>query len=422
MDGWFWGKATAIFRKCVRAVEEPCHSWGIGCFQTDEASVYSFSQHEKPAGAPLPRLKNYLEAIGFYDHVFSIADLEETVTSKGLTGRTIADVPGGATQALPVIVEELHRWHTVLYKRCNWSAVVNGALQFAIHSRAWWTDAMHCFSFLIVKDDKGFKKYLEASLGAHRPMHDVMSQHQMLLLGDPATGVVPTPWADRWLQVEGSPGIAGPFDHRLMMIDSIQSLPKMRPLSTSKESRCFEKTPFGRREKLSDRSVSAHSMGTTMLSYAAKFGLDAETRLPMACQVGAGKLLHTYSLDAAAQVLQQREKVLETIRQESFRTNSTRSGNFMCQPVEGEPVLSGFIVLDLTGGYGQQEFKREETQISEEAASSPFTESEETFPESLGRLFGLPTLPDGYVFWQHRELRTLQLEPPEYEGVFVCNQ
>lgn len=183
-----------------------------------------------------------------------------------------------------------------------------------------------------------------------------------------------------------------------------------------------KKTLFGRREKLSDKRVSAHSMGTTMLSYAAKFGLDAETRLPMAYHVGGGKLLHTYSLDAAAQALQQSEKVLETIREESFRTNSTRSGNFVCQPVEGEPVLSSLIVLDLTEGYGQRELKREETQISEETASSSFTESEETFPESLGRLFGLPTLPDGYVFWQHRELRTLRLEPPEYEGVFVCNQ
>ena len=85
-----------------------------------------------------------------------------------------------------------------------------------------------------------------------------------------------------------------------------------------------------------------------MLSFAAKFGLDAETRLQLAYHVGGFKLLHTYSRHAAAQPLLQLEKVLKAICEETFRPDSTRSGRFVCQPVEKEPELSSFTVVDLT--------------------------------------------------------------------------
>ena len=126
-----------------------------------------------------------------------------------------------------------------------------------------------------------------------------------------------------------------------------------------------------------------------MLSFAAKFGLDAETRLQLAYHVGGFKRLHTYNRDAAALPLLQLERVLKATSEETFRPESTRSGRCVCQPVEKGPELS--------------EVKQEETQISEEAASSSSAESEETFLKSQGRLFGPPMPTDGYVFWQHRK-------------------
>jgi hypothetical protein len=55
-------------------------------------------------------------------------------------------------------------------------------------------------------------------------------------------------------------------------------------------------------------------MKATTLSYAAKFGLSAETRLQLAYHVGGFKMLHTYSRDAAAQPLLELERVLHAIR------------------------------------------------------------------------------------------------------------
>ena len=418
----FRGKAPATLLKRVRAVEKLCQFLGVGCFPAEEASIYKFFQHERYAGAPPSRLRSYLEAIAFCYHVFSMAELQEAVTSKRLHGCTIAEIPGGVTQASPLTVDELCRLHTILHERCDWTAVFVGAVLFVTYSRARWADAMHSCSFLSDKDEQGVTRYLEASSAVHKTMHAAMYKHRMLPLVAPAIGVVQRPWADRWLQVRKSLGIAEPPDHPLMPAPSAHGAPTMRPLSASEAGGWLRKILFGRKEPLPDRRVSAHSMKATMLSFAAKFGLDAETRLQLAYHVGGFKLLHTYSRDAAAQPLLQLEKVLKAIHEETFRPDSTRSGRFACQPVEKEPELSSFTVVDLTDEVELTEVKQEETQISDEAASSSSAESEETFPKSQGRLFRPPTPPDGYVFWQHRKLRTLHLALPEYRRVFMCNR
>jgi len=176
----------------------------------------------------------------------------------------------------------------------------------------------------------------------------------------------------------------------------------MRPLSAPETGRWLRKILFGKKERLPGRRVPAHSMKATMLSLAAKFGLDAETKLQWAYHVGGFKLLHTCSRDAAAQPLLQLESVLKAIREETLRPNSMRSGRFVCQPVEKEPELSSFTVMDLTAEVELSEVIQEETQISEEDASSSSAESEETFPKSQGRLFRPPTPLNGYVLWQYQ--------------------
>ena len=90
----FRGKAPATLLKRVRAVEKLCQFLGVGCFPAEEASIYKFFQHERYAGAPPSRLRSYLEAIAFCYHVFSMAELQEAVTSKRLHGCTIAEIPG----------------------------------------------------------------------------------------------------------------------------------------------------------------------------------------------------------------------------------------------------------------------------------------------------------------------------------------
>ena len=266
-----------------------------------------------------------------------MSELKEAVTSKRLHACTVAEIPGGGTQASLLTVDDLCGLHTIL--------------------------------------------------------------------------------RERWLQVRKSLSVAEPHDHLLMPVPSVQSAPTMRPLSASETGRWLRKILFGEKERLPGRRVPAHSMKATMLSLAAKFGLDAETKLQWAYHVGGFKLLHTCSRDAAAQPLLQLESVLKAIREETLRPDSMRSGRFVCQPVEKEPELSSFTVMDLTAEVELSGVIQEETQISEEAASSSSAESEETFPKSQSGLFRPPTPLNGYVLWQYRKLGTLHLALPEYKRV-----
>ena len=117
LSDMFRGKAPATLLKRVRAVEKFCQFLGVGCFPADETSIYRFFQHERSTGALPFKLRSYLGAITFCYHVFSMAELKEAVTSKGLHGRTVPDIPGGVTQAFPLTMGELCRLHTILRER-----------------------------------------------------------------------------------------------------------------------------------------------------------------------------------------------------------------------------------------------------------------------------------------------------------------
>ena len=411
----FRGKAPTTLLKRARAVEKLCGFFGVGAFPTSEQKIYQFFQYERSKSAPPSRLKSYLEALAFCFHVFSMSELKEVVASKRLHGCTIPAVPTCVIQAAPLTVEELTRLHEILQDQCDWNSAFAGAVLFVVYSRARWADAMHSHSLLPDLDESGITRYLEATSAVHKTMHASIYRHKMLPLVAPAVGVVKTPWVDRWMEVRKHLNILMPPDHALMPAPSGGGQPTQRPLSATEAGAWLRKLLFGSKEQLEHKRVSAHSMKATTLSFAAKYGVDAETRLQLAYHVGGFKMLHTYSRDAAAQPLLELEKVLTAIREGRFRPDSTRSGRFIQEPSDTHACES-MEVVDLT------EPKEEETSIIDEVQSSSSDESEEEFPASNGRIFKPPVAPEGYTFWQHRKLRTLHLTLPEYKRVLMCNR
>lgn len=412
----FRGKAPATLLKRVRAVEKLCHFLGVGMFPASEAKTYQFFSFERSNGAPASRLKSYLEALAFCYYVFSMNELKEVIASKRLHGCTVPTNPAVLTQASPLTVEELTKLHKVLFDRSDWSSVFAGAALFVTYSRARWADAMHCCDLLQDKDESGVTRFLEAPTGVHKTMHSSVFRHRLLPLVAPSLGVTSDPWADRWLEVRRGLHIALPPEHPLMPAPKGDGTPSQRPLMATEAGAWLRKLLHGSLEQLENKRISAHSMKATTLSFAAKFGLDAETRLQLAYHVSGFKMLHTYSRDAAAQPLLQLERVLAAVRSGEFRPDSTRSGRFAEVP---QPVASNeqkTPVVDLT------EVKVEDTHISEEVPSSSSAESEEEFPKSQNRLFTPPKPPDGYVFWQHRKMKTLHITKPGYKRVFLCNR
>ena len=76
-------------------------------------------------------------------------ELQDAVTSKRLHGCTIADIPGGVTQASPLTVDELCRLHTILHERCDWTAVFVGAVAFC---DLLWSTVGRCNAQLLIPE------------------------------------------------------------------------------------------------------------------------------------------------------------------------------------------------------------------------------------------------------------------------------
>ena len=412
----FRGKAPATLLKRVRAIEKICSYLGPDVFPCSESTMYLFFQEQRRDGAPPSRLKSYLEALAFCLYTFGLEELRPVVASKRLHGCTIPDVPTIAKQAAPLSVDELTTLHKLLQSETSWNSVFAGAVLFAVYSRARWADSMHSGQLFLDRDQDGITRYVEAAVTVHKTMHSNIYRHKMLPLVAPSLGIVSEPWADRWFAVRKQLNIELPPKHAVMPAPSSEGLPTQRPLSASEAGAWLRKILYGNKDQLEGKRVSAHSMKATMLSYAAKFGLDSETRLQLAYHVGGFKMVHTYSRDAAAQPLLQLERVLAEIRSGSFQPDSTRSGRFckVAEPMDHSSRTAE--VVDLI------EAKPEVQSGCEEVPSSSSDESEEEAPIRNARVFKPPEPPPGYVFWQHKKMKTLHLAPPDYKRVFMCNR
>jgi hypothetical protein len=324
-------------------------------------------------------LKSYLEALAFCLYIFSMEELQPVVTSKRLHGCSITAVPTTVVQASSLTVEELAKLHAVLWTQCDWNSVFAGAVLFVVYARARWADATHSSQLHLDRDNTGMTRYLEAAASVHKTMHANLYRHHMLPLVEPAVDVVEEPWVDRWFTVRTSLGIKPPPLHALMPAPASDGRATKRPLSATEAGAWLRKLLHGTKEQLKERIISGHSMKATTLSYAAKFGLSAETRLQLAYHVGGFVLLHAYSRDAAAQPLLELERVRRAVGEGSLRPDSTRSGRFLAE--SDKPSVSEALVVDLIGTQDKNSPEGEEVQ------SSSSEEISEEFPKANSRVF-----------------------------------
>ena len=434
----FRGRAPSTLLKRVRAVEKMCKFFGIGSFPPTEGEMYSFCVSERNLGAPPSRLRSFMEALNFCRHILSMEELGSVVNSRRCVGTTSSDVPHVVAQAEPLKVEELKLLHNVLQTGSSWDKVFAGAILFATYARARWADLMHTDQILIDRDDGHVIVFLEALTSTHKTMRSSVFRHRFLPLTAPGTGVTPECWAELWLSSREHAGLSMPPKHVVMPAPGADGAPSMRPLTSTEASQWLRKLLTGCKDVSKERKVSIHSCKATCLSYCAKFGLDAITRLQLGYHTGGDsglRMVHTYSRDALAEPLAKLVSVLTEIRSMRFRPDCTRSGRFSASVDAAVPVVAGPMsnldreVRAVDKGPGSvvdlvSEKEESEDTSGAEVSSSSDESSEEEFQEEQKqlRLFLPPVPPPGYVFWQHSKMKTLHLALPEYKKVFMCNR
>ena len=291
---------------------------------------------------------------------------------------------------------------------------------------------MHCTEVILDRDHNDVLRFIEGHTATHKTMRAEMFKHQFLPLTAPAFGVTDDCWPEAWLASRHSAGVMLPPFHAIMPAPDSDGNPAQRPLTSNEASQWLRKLLTGEKRVDMQRKVSVHSCKVTCLSFCAKYGVDAMTRLQLGYHSGGGsglRMVHTYSRDAASEPLARLMEVLDDIRAERFLPDSTRSGRFakgLLTPAGGKgvPMPAGRgkpdspVMVDLASNKSESESDDEAaTSSSDESSQEEFQEEQRKY-----KVYLPPEPPAGYVFWQHSRMKTLHLALPEYKRVFMCNR
>ena len=175
-----------------------------------------------------------------------------------------------------------------------------------------------------------------------------------------------------------------------------------------------------------DRRTTSHSFKATLLSYAAKRGLAHQDRLVMGHHVQEAKMADQYSRDAAARPLRLVQNLLREIRLTRFFPDASRAGRVV-KAVREEGAVGG-TDADRHAHEGSAQGPVEvvespsSSSASEGTSTSGETEEGRALPEKVTKTFEIPKPPEGFVFKQHRKLRTLHLLSSERSHIFECGR
>ena len=426
-------RALAVMRICDYLDENVLDSFPIS-----ERNMYAFLCSERNSGAPSSRLKGLMQAITFCRHVLDLTDLEETVNSARCRGTTRQTIIAERNQASPLKVKEVQQLHEVLSNGQDvWFQLFAGAALFCLYARARWGDLMRAEYVLVDCDSSGKACFLEARVGSHKTMQSQQHRHQFLPMVAPGSGVTGDPWIEQWLRVRQTLSLS--LDEgRVMPAPQPDGSPGDRPLDSQEAAGWLRLILCGDPSPLKDRKVASHSLKATLLSYAAKRGVNIALRLQLGYHTQPFRMGLTYSRDGAAASLAALEQLLCEVRCGLFLPDETRSGRLVnaamgsgALPIvikdEDEPEASVAVASDPPPLFSSQPVALPVPEVEQSDTDSERTsgsEMEETNYEpslEVGR-FQPPCRPDGFVMWQHGKSRILHLMDKENVRVFVCGR
>ena len=426
-------RALAVMRICDHLEES-----GLNQFPISERDMYAFLCLERNAGAPASRLKGLMQAVTFCRYVLDMSDLEETINSARCKGTTRQTNITEKIQAAPLMVKEVRLLHEVLSKGEDiWFRLFAGAALFCLYARARWGDLMRAEYVLVDCDSSGKACYLEARVGSHKTMQSQQHRHQFLPMVAPGLGVTEDPWIEQWLKVRHAMSLS--LDQgRVMPAPQPDGSPGARPLDSQEAAGWLRLILFGDSSPMKDRKVASHSLKATLLSYAAKRGLDISLRLQLGYHTQPYRMGLTYSRDGAAASIAALEQLLCEVRVHLFLPDETRSGRLVKSAMgsgafpivikdEESPEASVEVAasqhVPLIPPVVQLPVPEDEP-VSTDGEGTGGSEMEETNYEpssEVGR-FQPPCPPEGHVMWQHRKSRILHLMAIENSRVFVCGR
>ena len=287
----------------------------------------------KDSQAAPTKAGSFLESLRFSWYLLGVegaGEAERSLRIKGLSSQMRASKKPWRPADL-LRLEEIVRLHNVLSDETQalGDRIFAGHMLHLLYGRARWSD-LTCVVDLFMDTDCHF---LECSTRYHKGGRSAEMKSRLLLIASPAKGGDHSNWGVQYLQVRKMAGLEllegqGPMLPAPLNEQATQW--SSRALTSEEGSAFLRKIVDA--PKTETRRLSTHSMKSTILSWASKYGLPDFSRAVLARHVSSvASATAVYSRDLLSPVLREMDSMLTAIRTGLFHPDRTRSG--MLTPV-----------------------------------------------------------------------------------------
>lgn len=307
------------------AEKQKLNVWPIS---SDVVSAYIADGDKTKAGCS--KGKTLLEAFRFCKHVMGIGDLDDVLDNPIILGRVrrLESTRDTIKQSRPLKLSEVRALEDLLFSQANvHDRYISGCILFAIFSRSRWSDLSYLdwIALDVVETSLGLVGFVESSTKFQKTGTSALKKAMQMPLVAPIGGVTDRLWAVEWFTVLKKVGLdpdAKPFG-ALCRPPTGTGL-GVRPITTSEIAEFLNSAL----SIPSEERVTSHSMKTTTLVWAARYGLDESTRTLLGHHELQSQSLACYSRDMLSRPLAEYEAMLLNIKRNNFMPDETRSGRF----------------------------------------------------------------------------------------------
>eukprot|EP00435_Cladocopium_sp_Y103_P070349 s60_g35.t1 len=319
----------------IQAFEHWCNdSFNEHWMPVTEYKAWKYVCWLKETKSAPTKASSFLEALRFSWYLLGVegsGDAEQSLRIKGLASQLKASKKPWRPADL-LKLEEVLQLHTVLL---NESARLGerlfaGHLLHMLYGRARWSDLV-CVTDVFLDADA---QYFEVSTRWHKGGRSAEIKSRLLPIVAPARGVDQSNWASMYLSLRKRAGLEiQPGEHGPMLLapqNEAATSWSSRALTSEEGSAYLRKILCA--PKTASRRISTHSMKSTVLSWASKFGLPDTSRAVLARHVSTvATATAVYSRDLLSPVLCEMDTMIAAICNSLFMPDRTRSG--MLTPV-----------------------------------------------------------------------------------------
>ena len=297
-----------------------------------EPAVYKYAHHLYTDGVPCSRGVALVQALNFLKGLFDVEVSTVTKSSriKGMNTTSLR-TRQAVRQRRPLSVPMVLALEDIVMRDAGAgepAALVAGAALFATFGRARIGDLRRCNAEPQL-DVSGEAGYIETRFFDHKTARP--GTRRALPIAAAAYGLRNKPWAQTRLAARRAARLSADDDGSLLPALSTAGGWSDKAYTTPEFSAAVRSVLLESGFSHMDLdNIGAHSMKATCLSWAAKHGVEKESRRMLGYHVAPGdRSMETYARDAMARPLRLLDAVLEDIRLKKFDPDATRSGAFV---------------------------------------------------------------------------------------------